>query len=382
MRILYEDSIPHGYDYFSTLGDASAYSAASLTPEALRDCQYLAVRSTTQVNGQLLAQADQLQHVATATAGTNHLDTAWLEDNQIGWSSAAGCNAQAVAEYVVSILLTAHQQQRLDIRTIRVGIVGAGHVGTALAHLLQALDIAYVLNDPPRQAAGDARHFVDLDTALHCDVISLHIPYITDGPHPTAQLLDASRLQGLNNKQLLINACRGEVIDEAALKTRLQAGDAPTVALDVFLNEPEIDTELLDLVWLATGHIAGHSIEGKLRGTQMVYEQLCGLSGQPQTLALEDFLASPLPIDLTPRSPSMDWLSVEEVCDLLLSIYAVTEDDATFRQAMANGRQFKAFRKNYRVRREFDAYTLHINGVVSEGILRQLTGLGFVIETY
>ncbi|WP_018982102.1 4-phosphoerythronate dehydrogenase [Salinimonas chungwhensis] len=381
MKILYEDTIPRGREYFSTLGEARSYAAADVTPHAVSWCDYLAVRSTTPVNETLLQQAESLRLVATATAGSNHLDKTYLQGQGIPWHDAGGCNAIAVAEYVVSILLTAHQQEKLDLSRIRVGIVGAGHVGTALSNLLNALGIAFVLNDPPREQNGDKRNFVGLEEALCCDVVTLHVPFVKDGLHPTVNLLNEKHLAALNSSQLLINACRGEVIDENALLQRLRSSQPPLVALDVYQNEPHINRDLLAHLWLATGHTAGHSVEGKLRGTQMVYEQFCEHAQKPVKLQLDDFLVAPEAISFTAENPSMEALNWDELCALLLSMYAVTEDDHGFRQAMKEEGQFSEYRKQYRVRREFNAYTLQLNGVVSEGILRQLTGLGFVIET-
>lgn len=381
MKILYEDSIPHGHDYFSQLGEARSYPMGTNPAEWLSDCDYLAIRSTTRVDETLLRQATQLKMIATATAGTNHMDTAAIEQHSIAWRDAGGCNAVAVAEYVVSVLLNARRQKQLDLDRITVGIVGAGHVGTALSRLLGALNISYVLNDPIRQQQGDKRHFVSLDEALECDVVTLHVPFTITGEYATANLIGADQLSRLTSSQLLINACRGEVIDETALKQRLQRADAPVVVLDVFNHEPDIDTELLPLIWLASAHTAGHSVEGKIRGTQMVYEQFCEHANVTRQLTLEDFLASPLPVDFTPQDPSMEALGWDELSELLLSIYDVAEDDRDFRNALAQGESFARIRKQYRVRRECNSYTLRLTGVVSEGILRQLTGLGFILET-
>ncbi|QPG06681.1 4-phosphoerythronate dehydrogenase [Salinimonas marina] len=381
MNILYESSIPHGGEYFSALGQARSFETGALSPADLANVEYLAVRSTTVVNAALLQEAKQLKMVATATAGTNHLDIPYLESANIAWRDAGGCNAIAVAEYVVSILLKASVEDKIQLDRITVGIVGAGHVGTTLSRLLEALNISYVLNDPPREEAGDSRNFVALEEIMACDVISLHIPFTREGAHPTAGLIGARQLAGLSAHQLFINACRGEVVDEQALAQRLQQKPAPTAVLDVFMNEPAIDTRLLDFLWFATGHIAGHSIEGKLRGTQLVYEAFCEAAAQPVALQMEDFLAAPMPFDFTPRDPSVEALSFAELAQLLLGIYDIAEDDRLFRQMMAESNQFTAFRKGYRVRREYNAYTLRLSGVVSEGILRQLTGLGFTLET-
>ncbi|QJR82227.1 4-phosphoerythronate dehydrogenase [Alteromonas pelagimontana] len=380
MKLYFEDTIPRGAEYFSTLGEAVAFNWQDVGADDLVNADYLAVRSTTKVDEALLHKASSLRYVATATAGTNHLDTAYLAQHNIKWNSAGGSNAAAVAEYVISALLTAHEQEKLDLSRITVGVVGAGYVGTALAHYLQALNIAYLLCDPPLENTDDPRHFVNMDRILECEVITLHVPFIQDGEFATVNLMSEQRLEALQGHQLLINACRGEVIDEPALIARLHKPNPPSVVLDVYYNEPNISSTLLEKIWLATPHIAGHSVEGKLRGTQLVYEQFCDQMDKFPQLAMEDFLDTPEPVDFTPEDPSVEALSWAELRQLLISIYDIQDDDRFFRQAMAKSNQFAAIRKSYRVRREYAAYTLRLSGMVSNGIIRQLTGLGFTLE--
>lgn len=377
--IYYEESIPYGDAYFSTLGTAIPFQGSRLQPEQLQHADYLAVRSTTCVDANLLAHAHQLKLVTTATAGTNHLDKRALTSRHIPFTSAGGCNAVSVAEYVISVLMNAHLQQRLDLSRITVGIVGAGHVGTALSHRLQALNISYKLCDPPLQEKGDHRHFVGLSDILTCDVITLHVPYVNEGPNKTVNLIDEHALAGMSDKQILINACRGEVIDQAALLACLSKNHGPTTVLDVFANEPQVNQALLPHLWLATPHIAGHSVEGKLRGTQMAYEHICHAVGKPVALSMEDFLAQPPAARFTPDKPTVDGLDWDTLCSLLLGVYDITQDDALFRRDTST-QGFLSMRKNYPQRRECSAYVLRMAAPVSEGITGQLSRLGFTLE--
>jgi len=375
-RIFFEESIPQGEAYFSTLGDATSFNGPSLAPEQLGNVDYLAVRSTTAVTPSLLAKADKLKLVTTATAGTNHMDKSALDAAGIAWRSAGGCNAVAVAEYVVSVLMSAYQDKQLNLSRITVGIVGAGHVGTALAERLHALNIAYKLCDPPLQQAGDHRHFVAMDEIMACDVITLHVPFVKAGEHATGHLLDAKRIAALKPNQLLINACRGEVVDEAVLLHRLGQPDAPTVVLDVFFSEPEINQALLPLVWLTTPHIAGHSVEGKLRGTQMAYEHVCEAMNVSSSLSMDNFLAVPEAMPFAPSDRTAEALDWDSLATLLLSIYDIRKDDQLFRQDTSRD-GFLHMRKHYPVRRECGSHFLRIPAPVSEGIVEQLSGLGF-----
>ena len=173
MKIFYEQSMPYAADFFQDWGQCEAFNGKTLTAEQLTDADLLFVRSTTQVNQGLLSKAQKLKFVATATAGTDHLDTEYLTQRGIGWASAAGCNAVAVAEYVLSALFVMAERLNWCLTDKKVGIVGAGHVGTALSQKLTALNINYLLCDPPLAEQGDSRDFVSLDEVMGCDVIQL-----------------------------------------------------------------------------------------------------------------------------------------------------------------------------------------------------------------
>lgn len=399
MKILFEDTIPLGHEYFSGLGDVSRYAWQTLTPEDIKNVDILAVRSTTKVNEALLSEASQLQFVTTATSGTNHMDKTWLDSQGISWNSAGGCNAVAVAEYVLSALFLADGAGKININAITVGIVGAGHVGTALAKLLAALNIEYKLCDPPLSAADDPRSFVDFQDIIGCDVITLHVPFVKTGSHTTGKLIDADVLGQLGSNQLLINACRGEVIDEQALIHRLKKPHPPTVVLDVFENEPAINPELLQYCWLMTPHIAGHSVEGKVRGTQYVYEQICDFLGKPSTKTLDECLPIVEPIEVNLASASSSVLSKQDLIGVMLQVYNLSADDKALRLALNDAvgtgenesadseeitasisHTFATMRKSYRVRRECSAYTLILPSNTSDEIKQQLKGLGFLLQ--
>ena len=400
MKILLEDTIPFGKDYLNSVGDVETYAWQSLVPEMLRNVDILALRSTTKVTPELLKSANKLKFVTTATAGTNHLDKAHLDSMGIAHSSAAGCNAVAVAEYVLSVLLHAQKAQKLDLYNATVGIVGAGNVGTALSKILTAIGVKHCLYDPPLQQAlantGKTEHngqsFVELAQIAKCDVISLHVPFIMGGEYPTYQMIDKAFLEALAPNQLLINACRGEVIDEVALLSVLQKEKSPTVVLDVFDNEPGINTAVFDYVWFVTPHIAGHSVEGKVRGTQMVYEQICDVVGTAPDKALNDFLDKTNPINAALTSPEASRLSVDDLIAVFHNVYDVAIDDEITRKAFLStsnrdGKQetdiantFSVLRKQYRVRRECSAYALHLPKNTSKQIQNTFTELGFHVS--
>lgn len=394
MKILLEDTIPFGQRYLDDVGEVRTYAWQNITPNDLIDIDILALRSTTKVTSELLTNANKLQFVTTATAGTNHLDKGFLDSSAIAHSSAAGCNAVAVAEYVLSVLLHAHKTKKLDLYHSTVGIVGAGNVGTALTRLLDALSVDYMLCDPLKKEAGDKRSFVEMNDIAQCDIITLHVPFVSEGPYPTENLIDEGFLDKLGAHQLLINACRGEVINEAALLARFNKPSPPVLVLDVFDNEPNINTALFDHCWFVTPHIAGHSVEGKVRGTQMIYEQICERAGLPATKKLSDFLDSVPPLAVALQNPTATRLSVEDLINVFHHVYNVAVDDNEMRTAIADkdgvhssdaglnvGAHFASLRKNYRVkgqeRRECSAHTLLLPANTSKEIQKTFKDLGF-----
>lgn len=351
MKIFYEQSMPYAAEFFQDWGQCEAFNGKTLTAEQLADADLLFVRSTTQVNQGLLSKAQKLKFVATATAGTDHLDTEYLTQRGIGWASAAGCNAVAVAEYVLSALFVMAERLNWCLTDKKVGIVGAGHVGTALSQKLAALNINYLLCDPPLAEQGDSRDFVSLDEVIGCDVISLHVPWIKQGPYKTDGFIDAQKIQALSEQQLLINACRGEVIDEAALLQRCKAGHKLNLVLDVWHNEPDINLELLPYTQLATAHIAGHTNEGKARGTEMVYQAAAEFLSLPVTKSLNQFLPAADISQVSVEGP----VNLDIIKKIVLLQYDIRRDDSLFRTTVSQPGQFEYIRQHYIMRRELSA---------------------------
>jgi erythronate-4-phosphate dehydrogenase len=311
----------------------------------------LLVRSITQVNKALLSKNQKLIFVGTATIGTDHIDQAYLSDRNIAFHSAPGCNAVSVAEYVLSALVILAERYLLDLSNFTVGIVGGGNTGTRLSEKLSALGICYKICDPLlADSINDSRDFYSLDEVLECDVISLHVPKVVSGEHPTYHLLDESRLNNLRDDQILISACRGEVIDNQALLTLKKTGHGLKLVLDVWEGEPDVLTPLIDYTEIATAHIAGYSLEGKARGTEMLYQALCQHINSEPICQLNSLL------------PSANISSVElnqEFNEIVLNqlvkmVYDVRRDDAIFRQQLSS-QGFDALRKSYPTRREFSA---------------------------
>jgi erythronate-4-phosphate dehydrogenase len=276
VKILADQNIPQVAEAFGDLGEVELIPGREIGPRHLTDCQCLITRTVTRVDAALL-QDSPVKFVGTATIGTDHIDLDYVADAGIGFSNAAGCNAEGAAEYVVSGLFALSKRKGFDPLQMRAGIVGCGNVGSRLQQKLAALGIECLVCDPPLQQAGQAaQDFVDLDTILReCNLVSLHVPLTRNGAHPTFHLLNSTRLESLSEACVLINAARGEVVDNQVLLQLLSRRDDLHVFLDTWEHEPRVSRELLRRVDLATPHIAGYSVEGRLRGTQMVLDAAC-----------------------------------------------------------------------------------------------------------
>ncbi|MHA7808873.1 MAG: 4-phosphoerythronate dehydrogenase PdxB [Marinobacter adhaerens] len=382
MLIVADENIPLLDSFFGDIGEIRRVSGRSMSNEDVRDADIVLVRSVTRVNRELL-EGSRVRFVGTTTIGTDHVDLDWLKAAGIRFSAAPGCNANSVAEYVLSVLsLHAERRGLADWSQLSVGIVGVGNVGGELAHKLERLGFDVRLCDPPRaDREEDDQEFVSLEEAMKCDVVSLHTPLTREGDHPTLHMIGHPELEALGANQLLINAGRGEVIDSSALLTRLDQGNAPTVALDVWEQEPRIHPELVDRVWLATPHIAGYSLEGKVQGTEMIYQSLSQFLGLPVRKKAGQFLPEPAlsKISFTSSADEEDAIRIA-----LRACYDPRPDDARLRNAMTGsveerGAAFDRLRRDYPVRRECSSLKIQLKGT-SKSLQDSFRAIGFKLK--
>jgi erythronate-4-phosphate dehydrogenase len=352
MKILIDENMPYAQSLFSELGEVITKPGRNLTADDLIDIDALMIRSVTKVNESLLAKANKLKFVGTATAGKDHVDEALLQNRGIFFTAAPGCNKIGVAEYVISSMMVLAQQKGFSIFDQTVGIVGAGQVGSYLAKCLDGLGIKTVLNDPLKQEEGDKRTFVPLKTLLaQSDIISLHTPITLDGEYPTHHLLNDEILTTLRSDQILINAARGAVVDNTALKKRLLVNDGFAAVLDVFEFEPRVDLDLLPLLSFASPHVAGYGLEGKARGTTMIFNAYCEFLKIDKRVQAASLLPS-APIPQIKLNRAWDEATLHNLTQL---IYDVRKDDALFRRQIFLEGGFDKMRKEYWDRREYSA---------------------------
>jgi len=364
MHILADENIPLLDAFFAPHATLERLPGRAFDRAAVSRADALLVRSITRVDEALLA-GSKVGFVGTCTIGTDHLDLAYLNQAGIHWSNAPGCNARGVVDWVLGALLALADGTGADLARRTYGIVGAGQVGGRLAEMLRGMGWTVLVCDPPRQAAEQGE-FHDLDELIErCDVLCLHTPLIREGDYRTLHLFDAKRLASLRPGTWLLNACRGEVVDNAALGIHLERGAELAVALDVWEGEPGIDVELARRCQLVTPHIAGHSLEGKWRGTAQIYQAFCAWTGETPRLSLADLLPPQQLQRLVFGKETAEATAFKRVCR---AVYDPRDDDAALRAtlglpALARAQAFDALRKGYPMRREIPGLVLEGTGM-------------------
>ncbi|MBU3848124.1 MAG: 4-phosphoerythronate dehydrogenase [Candidatus Acinetobacter avistercoris] len=350
MKIIADENLAFTDYFFSEFGEIQHKAGRTLTHADVQDADALLVRSVTKVNQELI-QGSTLKFVGSATIGTDHLDISILEKNNIAWSNAAGCNAQAVAEYVITALLHLKPELIDAGDSFTLGIIGLGNVGSRLVKMAKILGWSVIGYDPFVVVEGVSQ--VELDTLLqNADAISMHVPITQWGDNATHHMINANTLALMKLDTILINSARGAVIAEADLIQDIQKTKR-LVVLDVFEHEPVISAELINLLALVTPHIAGYSLEGKARGTQMIYDAFC----QKFNFEINKNFQTQLP-ECEQYFVSQDFKKV--ISDQLKDIYDIARDDRKLRACLIDGqvdqKSFDQLRKTYPLRREWASH--------------------------
>jgi Phosphoglycerate dehydrogenase and related dehydrogenases len=381
MRIVADRQIPHVQAVFSGIGDMTMCEGQGITPAIVRDADILLIRSVTRVNADLLHNS-RIKFVATATSGVDHVDVAYLRHAGIGFASAPGCNAQAVVEYVLSCMYVLAAEYRFSLAGKTVGIIGDGQVGSRLRKALHVIGVDTVLNDPPLKDMTGDKNYRDLPEVINTDIITLHVPLTDDGRYPTRHLVNDQFLARMQPGTILINTSRGPVIEENALRQYVRQQNGFPMALDVWENEPAIDLELLAASSIGTPHIAGYSMDAKLRATAMIYRATCDyfhLSRDPEPQIEFD--------DLHTRHLETGdaGISVHDaLASVVLTHYDVRNDAVMLRRLLEVGAgqaatYFDTLRKNYPWRREFSGNTVTLPASRSD-LVEIFSQLGFSVS--
>jgi erythronate-4-phosphate dehydrogenase len=361
MKLVVDENIVQGKEAFEKFGDVSYLGGRNISNESLIDIDALIVRSITKVNEELLNNT-KVKFVGTATIGTDHIDLEYLEKKNINFSSAAGCNSYSVAEYVFSAITKIATENNLNLSDKSIGVIGYGNIGTKVVKIANALGMKTVINDPPKERVSKEKIFSPLEDALACDIVTFHVPLNIDGVDKTVHLLDERNIELIRENSIIINSSRGPVISNKILKERLEKKNNIYAVLDVWEEEPIINLQLLDLVNIATPHIAGYSFEGKVNGTKMVYDALCkSMDKTPEWKPILDSVSNKL-IEISNNENNLKVLE-----KLFAKSYPIIEDDYLMRKLKNISlneipQYFDGLRKNYRTRRELNNFEVLLSG--------------------
>lgn len=333
LKFIVESHIPFIKGVFEQAGVEVAYlDPADIDQAAVADCDAIIVRTRTKCDSRLLGQS-RCKAVASATIGLDHVDTQWCEANGISVYNAPGCNAPAVAQYVLSSLACCG----VDPAVSTLGVVGAGNVGSIVARWAAGLGYRVMLCDPPRQEReSGATDFHSLGELTEvCDAITFHTP-LTRHPHDyaTYHMADSAFFNSLRRKPVVVNSARGGIVDESALLDAYAERRVSAMVVDCWENEPAINRELLGKATVATPHIAGYSRQGKIRATQQVVDAICRHFNLPRLTA--DAPEAPAPPEFISEK------------SLLGSYNPLADTDALRRGATS----FESLRNGYALRNE------------------------------
>lgn len=321
MKLIIDSAIPYIKGILEPYGEVLYKKGSDITSADVRECDGMIIRTRTQCNTQML-EGSHIRFIGTATIGYDHIDMEYCNKNGIKVVTAAGCNALGVVQYVLCAM-----QELAKIKPIRtVGIVGVGNVGGALNTFLINKGYKTLLNDPPRAAQEGDFNNTPLDKLLkECDLVSLHTPL----DETTRGMVSDQFFRQLGSGKFFINASRGEVVNEDAL---LRA-EITAPVIDVWCNEPEINTLLLEKAFITTPHIAGYSEQGKANGTAMMVAAVSSFFG------IED-LGGWYPSEVKQNTNR----------EIITSTYDLIADSNSLKN---NEKIFEELRNNYKYRKEF-----------------------------
>ena len=358
LSIVADEQIPLAEQAFSKFGNVTLVDGRSINNSLIKNTDILLVRSVTKVN-ELLLKNSNLKFLGSATSGVDHIDIDYLKSSKIYFSYSPGSNSQSVAEYVLNSLIVAKKKSCIPFSKMKVGIIGCGHIGSKVKKIMDILGSHCLLNDPILSNQRKDEIFTELEEVLQSDVVTLHVPLTKDCDYPTYNLVNEIFLKKLKPNVIFINTSRGEVIDEEALLAFKMDNPESVLVLDVWRNEPNINTSLLSQAFIKTPHIAGYSHEGKINATENLFNQLNHFCGT-------NFTFSELYIPNNIRlSPEMNG-SKYDVESIISQHWNILEDNIStdYYNNLAitdRAKYYDSLRKNYSTRYEYASRTIEFS---------------------
>ena len=366
MKILADTHIPYLQGVAEQFGEVTYLPGNQFTREAIRDKDALIVRTVTHFDEKILSDS-KVKLICSATIGYDHIDTAYCDAHNIVWRTAPGCNANSVEQYITASLLYLAEKFHFRLSDKTIGIIGVGNVGSKVALACEKLGMRVLLNDPPRaEKEKNTTLFVDLETIKReADIITVHTPLTKTSEHKTHHLVDNDFLATVTKKPFIINAARGGVTCNQALKKAIKTGNISGTVLDCWENEPTIDTELLEMADIATPHIAGYSADGKWTATKMSLDNLnsfFGLNIKPTFQKIA-----------TPLFPVINLHEIPVEKQLSYAVWHTYNPMVETVDLKSSPKKFSYFRSHYNPnRREFHAFSVVNADPLVEKILKKL----------
>ncbi len=341
MKIVCDNKVRFLNGVFNNIADIEFVAGREISADTVKDADALIVRTRTICNEQLL-KGSNVKFIGTATIGYDHIDTQYCEQNNIFWTNAPGCNSGSVCQYIVSVLTCMAIHYGFDLKDKTIGVIGAGHVGSKVIKAAKQLGMNVLVNDPPLQLSGNKDYdFCSLDNLLQqADIVDIHVPYTASGEFATHHLCNDAFISKMKDGAVLINSSRGAVADNQAVLAALNNNKLLTAVLDVWENEPDINRELLNRVYVGTPHIAGYSVDGKANATMQIVRSLSKFFN----LGLDNWIPD------TRQYPGVS-LNYDQMNDykLVLRSYNVMYDSIKLK---TSPEKFEYFRENYPTRRD------------------------------
>lgn len=346
MKVIVDNKIPFIKEAIEQIADEVIYvPGKDFTPALVQDADALIIRTRTHCNRELL-EGSNVKFIATATIGFDHIDTEYCHEAGITWTNAPGCNSASVAQYLHSSLILLQELKGIKLTEAIIGIIGVGNVGSKVAKVAEELGMRVLLNDLPREDREGKQDFSSLQSlAGQCDVLTFHVPLYKEGKYKTFHLADNAFFQSLKHRPIIINTSRGEIIKTEALLNALETGMIADAIIDVWENEPNINLNLLDKVFLGTPHIAGYSADGKANATRMSLDALCR------------YFNIQTSYHITPPAPEQSQIIAATPEEAYLQMYDPRRDSNALK---AHPELFEKLRGDYPLRREKEAYRIEL----------------------
>jgi erythronate-4-phosphate dehydrogenase len=374
MKIVADDKIPFLKGILEPFSEMVYIPGQKISRDNIIDADAMLIRTRTKCTASLL-EGTGIRFIGTATIGYDHIDTRYCEMSKIYWTNAPGCNSSSVQQYIAAALLKIADNYGYELEKKTLGIIGAGNVGSKVEKFARTIGMNVIINDPPRARIEGRKKFADLTEVLNeADILTVHVPLNMEGEDRTFHLFDEAAFRKLRRDVWFINSSRGEVVETSALKRALDSGRIGGAVLDVWENEPDIDTDLMAKTFISTPHIAGYSTDGKANGTAMIVNSLC----KKFNLPLKDWYPAniPQPHDKIIKINAAQKTIREVIGEAVSGTYNIDADSISLRNSPSS---FEKLRGDYRVRREFPAFSLELSGGSSR-VREILSDLGFVIS--